>query len=279
MIDYEFLDSGQGYKLERFGPFTIARPCGVALWDRTLPTKAWDNADAGFSRERENRWDKKSTFTEKWTIELAGVKMLCQATEFGHLGVFPEHAVFWPWMQKRARAFKMKHQKNLSVLNLFAYSGGATLALAKEGAEVCHLDSAKGMVDWAKKNAALNQLEEAKVRWIVDDALKFMLREIKRGKKYDAVILDPPSFGRGSKGEVFKIEDDVLKLLTTTKQLLSDKSDFVLFSCHTPGFTPLVMHNLMSSSFSGQIESGEMRLTPQKGYVLPAGTYGRWSVD
>lgn len=158
-MDYELLDSGQAYKLERFGKYTLARPSGIALWDRTLPKKVWDAADAGFSRERENRWDRKPSFPDTWTIELSGVLMRCQATEFGHLGVFPEHAAFWTWMQERARTFYEKHGRPLSALNLFAYSGGASLALAKAGAHVCHVDSSKGMVDWARENATLNSLQ------------------------------------------------------------------------------------------------------------------------
>jgi len=264
-MDYELLDSGGGYKLERFGKFRIMRPSAVAIWDKACPN-AWERADASFSRE--DRWD---AALEPWTIELAGVKLQLKTTDFGHLGVFPEHALFWPWLQTRAS------KRPLTVLNLFAYSGGASLALAKAGAQVTHLDSSKGMCDWAKENARLNQIDT--VRWIVDDALKFMQREIKRGKTYDAIILDPPSFGRGSKGEVFKIEEDILPLLKMTKQLLSDTPDFVLFSCHTPGFSPRVMDNLMQSYFSGMIDSGEMLITPKKGFVHPSGTYARWIVD
>ncbi|CRX38737.1 class I SAM-dependent methyltransferase [Estrella lausannensis] len=281
-MDYRFLDSGNGYKLERFGKYTLARPSGIAIWKRTLSDKEWKEADAGFSRERENRWDWRGKSPLEWQVELSGIKMKCQATDFGHLGVFPEHASFWAWMQERAAAFEKRVKRPLNALNLFAYSGGATLALAKAGCSVCHVDSSKGMVDWARENAHINDLGAASIRWIVEDALKFMQREVRRGKFYDAIILDPPSFGRGSKGEVFKIEEHVMPLLEAAKSLMSKEADFILFSCHTPGFTPIVMDNLLQDALKskkGLIDSGEMILQSDKGMPLPSGSFGRWRFD
>jgi 23S rRNA (cytosine1962-C5)-methyltransferase len=183
-------------------------------------------------------------------------------TDFGHVGVFPEHAKFWPWLKKRA--------PGLNVLNLFAYSGCASIALAAGGAKVCHLDASKGMVDWAKENAKLNALDEKAIRWIIDDALKFLLREEKRGSKYDGIILDPPTFGRGPQGEVFKVEEKIHPLLEQCRAVLSDRPHFVLFSTHTPGWTPKVMEELMKEYFfNSKIESGEMLI----GERLPSGAY------
>jgi len=168
----------------------------------------------------------------------------------------------------------------VQVLNLFAYSGGSTLAAAKAGAHVCHLDASKGMVSWARENAALNDLTSAPIRWIVEDVGKFLQREMRRGKRYDAIILDPPSFGRGSKGEIFKIDDQIQGLLKNCRDLLSDKPLFILFSCHTPGYTPIVMENLLSQmmpDIKGSIDSGEMALSGSRDvFNLPSGTFARW---
>jgi 23S rRNA (cytosine1962-C5)-methyltransferase len=181
-------------------------------------------------------------------------------TDFGHVGVFPEHSKFWPRMNKWA--------KDLNVLNLFAYSGGASLALALGGAKVCHVDASKGMVDWAKDNAKINGVSS--IRWIVDDAVKFLAREEKRGVKYDAIILDPPTFGRGPQGEVFKLEEKIHSLLESCRAILSDKPKFVLLSCHTPGWTPKILHELFVEYFpNSKIESGEMIISER----LPSGAY------
>jgi 23S rRNA (cytosine1962-C5)-methyltransferase len=173
-----------------------------------------------------------------------------------------------------------KQKRQLSVLNLFAYSGGATLAAARAGCKVCHLDASKGMVSWAKENAALNGLKDAPIRWIIDDVLKFLQRELKRGVRYDGIILDPPSFGRGNQGEVFKIERDLPKILSCCRNVLSDEAAFVILSTHTPGMSPLVMEHLiheMMIGLKGKIESGEMALHAKEGKALPCGSYARWS--
>ena len=270
---YFLIDSGSGYKLEQFGPYIISRPCSQAVWLPQLSQEKWNQAHASFSREGQNKWTKREKLPEEWFVRLSNVKFKISPTDFGHLGVFPEQKNFWSWIQKVV-------SKGKRVLNLFAYSGGVTLAAAKGGAEVCHLDASKGMVAWARENAALNHLEQAPIRWIIDDVSKFLVRELRRGSKYDAIILDPPSFGRGSKGEVFKIEDEIIPLLRSCRDLLTDHPLFILFSCHTPGFSPLVMEHLLKQTLkdiSGKIDSGEMVLEGTSGiFSVPSGTFARW---
>jgi len=264
MNSYELIDSGSGKKWERFGPFTLCRPCPQAVW---RPQKHIE-ADATFSREGGNAWIYKKKIPEQWEMLLKGVTMKISLTDFGHLGVFPEHAALWDWMRQYL-------EKGVRVLNLFAYSGGASLAAAQAGAEVCHLDASKGMVDWARENAALNGLQGAPIRWIVDDALKFLRREEKRGSLYDGIILDPPTFGRGGKGEIFKIEEEILPLLELCKNVLSKRPRFVIFSCHTPGFTPMVLEHLLSQVFGKRGENGEMALESPGSLSIPSGSFAR----
>lgn len=270
---YALLDSGNGRKLERFGGYTLSRPCAQAVW---RPHLADWKADAEFTRENENQWIKRGVLPDSWTIEIEGVQFKIAATDFGHLGIFPEQRDFWRWIQTAIG----KAGREVNVLNLFAYSGGSTLAAAKAGAKVCHLDASKGMVAWARENAQLNGLEAAPIRWIVDDAGKFLQREVRRGVQYDAIILDPPTFGRGSKGEVFKIEEDILPILQNCRDLLSPEPLFILFSCHTPGFSPLVLRHLLAQIMEGkggEIDAGEMVLKGEAGALpVPSGTFARW---
>lgn len=277
---YALIDSGNGRKLERFGSYLISRPSAQAVWKPSLQEKEWQKADAVFTREGENKWLKKQGLPESWTIDVAGIAFKISPTDFGHLGIFPEQLVFWDWIQKTIKMASPSRKEPLQVLNLFAYSGGSTLAAAKAGAHVCHLDASKGMVAWARENATLNHLEGAPVRWIIDDVSKFLAREIRRERRYDAIILDPPSFGRGNQGEVFKIEEDLPIILESCRRLLSDQPLFLLFSCHTPGFTPIVMKHLLSQMMqgcSGKIDEGEMALIGNEDVLaLPSGTYARW---
>jgi len=267
---YQLLDSGRGEKLEQFGDVILIRPAAQALWQPRLPKSFWDKAHARFSREEKNQWDVFKPFPETWKIDLDGVRLLLKRTDFGHLGVFPEHARLWPKMH----ALPLKGAR---VLNLFAYSGAATLALAAKGAEVSHVDAAKGMVQWARDNAALNGLEHAPIRWLVDDVRKYLARAERRQERYDAILLDPPSFGRGKSGEIFKIEYDLPLILRGCRSLLSEKPLFVLFTCHTPGYTPLAMQQVMAESFDyGHIEAGEMFI--EGPYRLPSGTFAFWKV-
>lgn len=265
MKDYQLLDSGDGQKLERFGEYTLHRPCSQAVWRSSIKEKA----DAVFNRDE--RWAFHKKLPKSWTVFHGGVEFKIAPTDFGHLGLFPEHADLWQWMRPLI-------QKGCRVLNLFAYSGGVTLAAAQEGAEVCHLDASKGMVDWARENAALNNLQKAPIRWIVDDALKFLKREQKRGSFYDGIILDPPTFGRGAQGEVFKIERDILPLLELCSSLLTKEPLFVIFSCHTPGFTPICMRHLLGQTMpKGEVEAGEMALYGPDTLAIPSGSFARWT--
>lgn len=269
---YELIDSGDQKKLERFGDFILSRPCSQAVWKKSLPNTVWEEASATFTRIDDKRWHSKGELPESWNITTQDIVFKLSCTDFGHLGIFPEVRPYWSWLRKTIKEAK----RPIRVLNLFAYSGGVTLAAALAGAEVCHLDASKGMVSWARENAALNGLENAPIRWIVEDVQKFVTREVKRGKTYDAIFLDPPTFGRGSQGELFKIETHIHPLLDSIQALLSPEPLFVLFSCHTPGFTPTVLSNLLGQRFSGAIESGEMLLESSKSLPIPSGAFARW---
>lgn len=278
---YALIDSGKGRKLEKFGRFVLSRPSSQAVWATQLSEQDWRKADAVFLREGDTKWTfHNSKVNSDWTIEVSGITFKISPTDFGHLGIFPEQKEFWEWIQTTIKKAKEHRSEPIQVLNLFAYSGGSTLAAAKAGANVCHLDASKGMVTWARENAALNHLTEAPIRWIVEDVGKFLQRELRRGKRYDAIILDPPSFGRGSQGEIFKIEEHLPDLLKHCRALLTDNPLFILFSCHTPGFSPIVMRHLlmqMMQGCKGKIDEGEMALKGNEGVLpLPSGTYARW---
>ncbi len=280
---YALVDSGHGRKLEQFGPYRISRPAAQAVWAPQLTGKEWQAANLHFTREPDNCWSPSTVRSTTWTIQTANLFFKLAPTDFGHLGIFPEQRPFWEWLTSFIQTASPFYPQPLKVLNLFAYSGGSTFACAKGGAQVCHLDASKGMVTWARENAHLNQLEQAPIRWIVDDVGKFLAREKKRGHRYDGIILDPPSFGRGNQGELFKIEEDIEKLLRECRELLSDQPLFILFSCHTPGFTPIAMSYLihqMMTGCPGKIDQGEMTLTGQPTvFELPSGTYCRWQRD
>ena len=272
--DYELLDSGDGRKLERFGRYTLARPCSQALWRPQLGAEAWARADASFDREDGNNWHGRANLPKEWRIETAGIAFRLGGTDFGHLGIFPEQRAEWRWLRSEV-ASRVAAGRTVSALNLFAYSGGSTMAMALGGAEVCHLDASKGMVEWARANAALNGIADKPIRWIVDDAHKFMKREIRRGRRYDAIVLDPPTFGRGAGGEMYKIERDLKETLSLVKSLLSDDPAFVLFSSHTPGLSQIVAENILSQLFpSARFETGEMLLEGPR-LQCPSGIYAR----
>ena len=274
--DYELLDSGGGRKFERFGKFSLVRPCSQALW-RPHDASAWARATAQFDREDGNRWHGRGALPEKWVVETAGIRFRLSGTDFGHLGIFPEQRAQWRWIRETVRSAAGAGGTRPRVLNLFAYSGGSTLAAAQGGAEVCHLDAAKGMVQWARENASLNGLESAPIRWIADDARKFIRREIRRERRYDAVIFDPPTFGRGAGGETYKIERDLEETIDGVKAVLSDNPLFVLFSSHTPGLSCIVAENILSQAFPGfDVEAGEMLLEGRPGVPpCPSGIYCR----
>lgn len=275
--EYELLDSGDGKKLERFGQITLSRPCAQAVWAPQFPS-LWETASAEFDRVQGLNWRGRERLPDSWVVPVNGIKMKLSTTNFGHLGVFPETRETWDWITKTLESAQKKAERQMKFLNLFAYSGGATLAGAKSGAECCHLDAAKGMVDWARENAKLNDLGDAPIRWIVDDVNKFLSREIRRGRTYDAIILDPPSFGRGKSGELYKIEHDLMVTLQNVKDVLSDDPCFVILTSHTPGFSPIVLQNLLSQLLGeGKTECGEMLLTGKDElFDLPNGNWSRW---
>lgn len=275
MNGYELLDSGNGAKLERFGDVVLARPCAQAVWQPQRPA-LWKTADATFDREDGNRWHGRSRLPKEWAIAVDGTRFRLSGTDFGHLGIFPEQRAQWVWIREAIAAAR----RPLRVLNLFAYSGGSTLAAARAGAEVCHLDASRGMVQWARSNAALNGLESHPIRWIVDDAHKFLNREVRRGRRYDGIILDPPTYGRGGNGETYKIERDLTETLRLCRALLSDAPCFLLLSAHTPGHTPVVLSNVLTQALrglGGAVASGEMLLSGAEDvFPLPSGAYARW---
>ena len=295
--DYSLLDSGDGRKLERFGRYVIARPCSQAVWRPALPASAWSKADASFDRTDGNQWHNRGALPKEWRISVAGITFKLSGTDFGHLGIFPEQRAQWQWIRETVKSRgsillpkvagascsrtvgEQDAPPTIHVLNLFAYSGGATMAAALGGAAVCHLDASKGMVQWARENAALNNLQDRPIRWIDDDAHKFLHREIRRGNRYDAIILDPPTFGRGQNNEMYKIERDLPETLSLCKQLLSPTPLFILLSAHTPGFSPTVLQNVLAQSMGGgHCTCGEMLLTGAEGVLpTPSGTWARWT--
>jgi 23S rRNA (cytosine1962-C5)-methyltransferase len=279
--EYALLDSGDGRKLERFGRVVLSRPCAQAVWKPTLSIETWVRADATFDRTEGNQWHNRGALPDEWTIRVSGIVFRLSGTDFGHLGVFPEQRAQWHWIRDTVQRACAARGRAVRVLNLFAYSGGSTLAAALGGAEVCHLDASKGMVQWARDNARLNGLETHPIRWITDDAHKFLCREVRRERRYDAVILDPPTFGRGQNNELYKIEKDLPETLRLCRELLSDAPLFMLLSAHTPGYTPVVLGNVLGQAvegLGGGIESGEMVLSGAEGQVLPTpcGAYARW---
>lgn len=270
-MDYELLDSGHGEKLERFGSLLLVRPCPQAVWSPQLPPNRWKQASARFSRDGGMAWSQ--PLPHSWEVTIEGVRLRLKPTDFGHVGVFPEHAIFWNWIRKRV-------SPSTKILNLFAYSGGATFAAAQGGAQVTHVDASKGMVSWARENATLNDLSQAPIRWIVEDVHKFLIRAHKRGDYYEGLIVDPPSFGRGREREVFKIEEGLPELLALCAKVLAERPRFLVLSCHTPGYTPLVLKQLLQEYLpAGQIEEGEMILPPShpERWKVPCGTYARWT--
>ncbi len=282
---YTLLDSGDMQKLERVGPYLLVRPSPQAIWSPRLDRSQWEKADGVYYRTSEGggHWEWRSHVKREFDLLFNTLSFEIHLTNFGHMGLFPEHAAHWGWMRDLIRKrLQRTNDRNLHVLNLFAYTGGSTLAASQAGAHVVHLDAARNVVDWARKNAHLSALDERPIRWLVDDVMKFVGRERRRNSRYHAIILDPPSFGRGPQGEVFKIEKDLLPLLEACRDLLAPNALFVLYSCHTPGFTPITMSNQlgeMVSSLRGQMECGEMTVEESKGRLLPSGTFARWSAQ
>lgn len=276
--DYELIDMANGEKLERWGKYILRRPDPQVIWDSN--NKAiWNKADAIYHRSRSGggSWEFKRQLPERWQISYGKLKFNIEPTGFKHTGLFPEQAVNWDWMIDKIKS----RGTQTKVLNLFAYTGGATVACTSAGAEVCHVDAAKGIVTWAKENMEASGLAKRPVRYIVDDCIKFVKREIRRGRKYDAVIMDPPSYGRGPGGEMWKIEDSLFEMVQLCAQVLSDKPLFFLMNSYTTGLSPTVLNNILNIAmkplYKGKIYSGEVGLrATSSGLILPCGIYGRW---
>ena len=275
---YALLDSGEGMKLERFGTYMLARPDLEALWEKRLPKEAWDAADATYERKgATGSWKAKKDFPKKWNVEYGGLTFELRPTSFKHVGIFPEQKCHWEWMAKKIKDSK----REIKVLNLFAYTGGATLAAAKAGAEVTHVDSSSVAITWARTNAELSGLQKALIRWIEDDVLKFLRREVKRGNRYDAVIMDPPAFGHGAGGALWKIERDFYELFTLATAVLSDEPVAFIVNGYTAGYSPITLENnvkKLMEKYGGLVESGELAI-PEEGTarLLPAGVFSRWA--
>ncbi len=283
--EYELLDSGNGEKLERYGPYILRRPDPEALWEKRKDFLYWDKAELQFVRNNnKTKWIAKEGTSRNWNIEFGGLNFSIRPTSFKHTGLFPEQLPNWKWTEKIIINYKLlinNAEKKPSVLNLFGYTGGATLACAKAGAEVCHVDGSKTAVEWARINAQLSGLEDAPIRWIVDDVLMFLKREIKRGRKYDAIIMDPPSFGHGPKDELWKIEEHFLVLMKLCKEVLSDDPLFVIINGYTAGYSSIAYENNLKDimkEYKGEIEKGELVIEESEGdRLLPCGIFARWS--
>lgn len=275
--DYELIDSGNEEKLERYGKYVLRRPDPQALWKKTLSETEWKNADATFDADRKVWKKKNESMQNEWQISFDDLKFNIKPTAFKHTGVFPEQEQNWLFIKSKIK----NANRPIKVLNLFGYTGGATLAALSAGAEVTHVDGSKSAITWAKENAELSGLDKKPVRWIIDDARKFVMREIKRGGKYDGIIMDPPSFGRGGKGEIWKIETDFIKLLEECSKILSDKPLFFLINGYAAGYSSNAYYNSLKpimGKYGGEFEIGELNIEESKGgRLLPCGIFARWS--
>ncbi len=279
--DYELLDCGGGEKLERWGDKLLVRPDPQAIWNTRRRHAGWKRPDGRYLRSSSGggSWEK-GRLPGAWQVRYQNLTFQIKPMNFKHTGLFPEQAVNWDFAQERIRAAG----REVSVLNLFAYTGGASVACAAAGAKVCHVDAAKGMVQWARENARASGLEDAPIRWIVDDCAKFVEREIRRGRRYDAIIMDPPSYGRGPTGEVWKLEDNLYPFVELCAGALSDEPLFVMINSYTTGLAPSVLtyilETVVSRKFGGRTVSDEIGLpVTESGLALPCGATGRWTGD
>lgn len=272
--DFELIDAGDGMKLERWGDIILSRPEPQAVWP-VSECSAWEKADAVYHRSNTGggSWEFKRKIPESWLISYGSLKFKVKPTGFKHTGLFPEQATNWDFMSEKIKNTGRK----ITVLNLFAYTGGATLACAKAGADVVHVDASKGIISWVKENAEISGLKDASIRYIVDDCLKFVLREQRRGRKYDAIVMDPPSYGRGPDGQMFKFEDDIYKLVEACIHLLSEQPLFVILNSYTAGFAPQITENILKCVIkSGTVVSDNLGLSLRNGLKLPCGAAARW---
>ena len=275
--DYEVIDTGDGEKLERWDDILLRRPDPQAIWPKQSPA-LWEKADAWYHRSTKGggEWEFFKRLPERWTVRYGDLRFYVRPTGFKHTGLFPEQAVNWDWMAKLSR----EAGRPIRMLNLFGYTGGATCACARAGAQVTHVDAAKGMVHWARENRELSGIDETSVRWIIDDTLKFVQREARRGNFYDCILMDPPSYGRGPGGEVWKLENELFGLVDACEKVLAKDALFMLINSYTTGLQPAVLNNMLSMTVartrSGHIVADEIVLPVTEGGVLPCGASGRW---
>ena len=276
--DFEILDASGGERLERWDRYTLVRPDPQVIWNTERTNIMWERPNAHYHRSSRGggEWEF-FDLPNQWSIRYKNLTFNLKPFSFKHTGVFPEQAVNWDWM----RELISNAGRPIKVLNLFAYTGGATISALHAGASVTHVDASKGMVTWAKENAISSGLGDAPIRWLVDDCVKFVEREIRRGNKYDGIIMDPPSYGRGPKGEIWKIEDSVFPFIELTTQLLSEDSAFFLINSYTTGLQPAVLSYMLNTcikpKFGGEVVSDEIGLpVSENGLVLPCGASGRW---
>lgn len=282
--DYEILDMANGEKLERWKDIILVRPDPQIIWKEKQFTNKWKNANARYDRSNTGggHWEYKNKLPESWQVKYKNLTFNIKPMGFKHTGLFPEQAVNWDWMMKKISTTIKEEKREVKVLNLFAYTGGATVACLSAGASVCHVDSSKGMVAWAKENVESSGLKDKPVRYIVDDVVKFVNREIRRGNKYDAIIMDPPSYGRGTNGEVWKFEENIENLIKICMQVLSDKPIFFLINSYTTGISSMVLENILkinmkSKRIKGKYENGEIGIPMSNSdLILPCGIYSRW---
>ena len=276
--EYELLDSGGGRKLERVGIYVLDRQATSAWWAPRLPPLRWEEADAVHVRTNTGSgyWRFNRQIPDEWDIIFDGLRLAIRPTNFGHLGIFPEHLFQWQWAAERVKESRTNGLTR--VLNLFAYTGAATLACARAGAVVTHVDSSDGIVKWAQRNAELSGVAASNTRWITDDAMKFVQRERRREVRYHGIVLDPPSFGRSGR-HVWKIEEQLPEMLSVLRELLYDDNSFIVLSCHTPGFTSTVLSNLLIDALGetdGRMQHGEQLIIETNGRAHPAGSYARF---
>ena len=281
--DYEVIDTSNGEKLERWGDYILLRPDPQVIWDTPKKAKQWKKLNGHYHRSNKGggEWEF-FHLPKEWEIQYRDLTFRLKPFSFKHTGLFPEQAVNWDWCRDKIMEAKKKNpNREIKVLNLFAYTGGATISAAAAGAKVTHVDASKGMVTWAKENAVASGLVDAPIRWLVDDCVKFVEREIRRGNKYDGIIMDPPSYGRGPKGEIWKIEESVFPFMQLAAQLLSEDALFYLINSYTTGLQPAVLSYMLStivkSRHGGVVEAEEIGLpVRENGLVLPCGASGRW---
>lgn len=278
--DFELLDTGNGFRLEKWGEAILMRPDPQAIWQPNLPQDEWHKAWAIYRSgqdEERGKWEIKKPLPDSWNLQFHDILLSLKLSPFKHTGVFAEQAAQWQFMMEKLKDSKIKQ---LKILNLFAYTGAATMVLAKAGCFVTHVDASKPAITWANENAELNNLPKNSVRWILDDAVKFVQRELKRGQTYDGIVLDPPAFGHSPSGKTWKFSRDVPKLLSDCSNLLSENAKFLLINAYATNFSALAINNLLEdilNSRAGKIESGELCLKQKSGRMISTGIFSRWS--